>query len=206
MGRLTGYKLSPAPIRGTLNHELQLMLERLEISHVIDVGAHKGGFAEGIRRGLGFGGQITSFEPSPDAYEILTGRAAADSHWATHNLALSDRDGTARFNLFAADELNSLSPAKVQASSDAPEIHARDQTTVRVARLDTIWDDTIGTDPARVLLKTDTQGCDLDVLAGTGEILQLIPAVLMEVAVHPSTRSRGRSTRPSRRCATSVSR
>jgi FkbM family methyltransferase len=184
-GRVTGYKLARSPLQGTLNYELQLLIRQGRISQAIDVGAHKGGFAESLRSGIGFPGHITSFEPSPDTYEVLQQRAADDPDWTTHNLALADRDGTAPFNLFASDELNSLSRPKVQGLSEGPAIHARNETTVAVARLDSIWDATITADPNHVLLKTDTQGCDMDVLNGTGAILKSIPAILMEVAVHP---------------------
>jgi hypothetical protein len=53
-----------------------------------------------------------------------------------------------------------------------------------VRRLDTIWPE-LAADPSTVLLKTDTQGHDLEVIDGAGDLLQEIPVLLMEVAVVP---------------------
>jgi hypothetical protein len=52
---------------------------------------------------------------------------------------------------------------------------------VEVRSLESIWSDL--QIKGRTLLKTDTQGFDLEVVRGAGERLAEIPATLMEVAV-----------------------
>jgi hypothetical protein len=60
------------------------IIERLGIDLVLDVGANVGQFAADIRRS-GYGGQLLSFEPVPEAYAALVRSMASDRNWSGHN-------------------------------------------------------------------------------------------------------------------------
>jgi hypothetical protein len=72
LARRWGYELTP--LRKAKRHEAQLVavLERFEISCVLDVGANVGQYALMLRE-FGFGGRIVSFEPLADAHDTLAG-------------------------------------------------------------------------------------------------------------------------------------
>src|SRR3546814_9387691 len=51
---------------------------------------------------------ILSFEPNPDIFSELERNASSDRRWHLFNMALSDFDGMASFNIMAADQFSSL--------------------------------------------------------------------------------------------------
>ncbi len=101
------------------------------------------------------------------------------------NLALGARAGTAEFHEFGGDgQFDSLRSLGSHAATYSSGLSLQSTITVPVQRLDAVWtpqDVHLGS----TLLKTDTQGFDLEVIEGAGELLRKIPAVLMEVAVMP---------------------
>ena len=177
LGTVAGFGFARYPTR--LNAELRLLLEGFSIDHVLDVGAHQGGFGQKLRKYTRFSGDITSFEPTPASYAALRPVAEADGRWRVFNLALGSTEGTVELNTYAGDgQMNSLRSI----ATDLPATGA--PVAVELRRLDKVWPD-LQHDPASTFLKTDTQGYDIDVIQGAGELMERIPAVLMEVAVQP---------------------
>jgi len=95
IGRVTGFKIAPAPLEGSLNRELGLLLEGFGIDHVLDVCGHVGHFALSLRKGLDYAGAITSFEPAPDSFRALETASANDPNWSVVNSALGSKEGSA---------------------------------------------------------------------------------------------------------------
>lgn len=188
VGRRTGRKIGPTPPR-PLVVELKTLLTGLGISHVLDVGAHRGGFYRQLRTDVGYHGLITSFEPSPAHYRDLLAEASGDPKWSAMSVALGAKPGTADFHQYTGhghdgqcDSLRELGP---HTAKFRPEMSLESTTIgVTVERLDSIWPK-IGAVAAETFLKVDTQGFDLEVLAGAGELLTQFPAVLLEAAVMP---------------------
>ena len=87
---------------------LRRFLSAFAVDCVFDVGANRGQYAVMLRKDVGFAGTILSFEPNPDIFAELSRRAASDAKWHVFNLALSDFEGTASFNIMAADQFSSL--------------------------------------------------------------------------------------------------
>ena len=128
---------------------------------------------------------ITSFEPSPPSFRRLTEAAAADPLWSVVNLALGARPGVATFHGFGGDgQFDSLRPLGPYATEYSSGLTLKNTASVAVQRLDAVWPDPRAAQ-GPTLLKIDTQGFDLEVIEGAGELLGEIPAVLMEVAVMP---------------------
>lgn len=164
---------------------LQGVLERLDVSCVLDVGAHVGEFGTSLRAG-GYAGAIVSFEPVAESFAALRDRAAGSPPWHVHHTALGARDGTASLGVARESNFSSfLAPSALAASRFAGSAVAR-REDVPVRRLDAVFDDvTAHLDDPRVLLKTDTQGWDLEVLEGAAGCLDRVAAVQMELSVRP---------------------
>ena len=157
--------------------ELKETLDALRVDCVLDVGANQGQFARHLRA-VGYNGAIVSFEPSAADYAVLAQAAADDPGWFTYALALGAQDGELPFNVTANSVFNSfLSPLEERVDREE---------TVRVARLDGLFGEIRErTAASRVLLKADTQGYDLEVMAGAETVLQHVVALQSEVSVIP---------------------
>ncbi|HET7731214.1 MAG TPA: FkbM family methyltransferase [Usitatibacter sp.] len=153
----------------------RLLMEALPRPVVVDVGVERGSFVE---LALAAGAeQVHGFEPLPRHQEFLAGRYAGNPRVRIHPLALSDRAGTARFHIATDAQGRELDyHHSLEDLGDSAEvIRSRRAIDVRIAALGGLVAD--GTVPAKVdFLKVDTDGHDLAVLQGLGE---LRPAAIM---------------------------
>lgn len=165
----SGLRLPERILRGLVEHaQVRDWLRRLNVNCVIDVGANVGQFAYLLRR-LGYDKRIISFEPHPGAFSTLTARFGEDRQWRGWPYALGPRDGASTFMLNESSDLSSFLPGR-NANWHVTPIQ------VEMRRLDTIFDNLVeGINEPRVFLKMDTQGYDLNVLAGaTGSINHVV--------------------------------
>ena len=156
---------------------LKAFLDALKVDLVIDVGANDGGFATMLRR-LGYAGRICSIEPNPECFRALEKRFSSDPKWSGRNVALGARTERKSFGVPRLSNLGSFLE---------PIGFANERTIeVEIQPLDSIFPDLVG-DPvhARIFLKTDTQGYDIEVLKGAERSLPSIVAVQCEVSVDP---------------------
>jgi FkbM family methyltransferase len=177
LGTVAGFAFARYPTR--LNAELRLLLDGFSVDHIVDVGAHTGGFGRKLRKYARFDGDITSFEPTPTSYATLQSLAQSDGRWRVFNMALGSTERTVELNTYVGDgQMNSIRTIR----TDLPAAGA--PVAVEQRRLDKVWPE-LQRDPATTFLKTDTQGYDLEVIGGAGDLMERIPATLMEVAVQP---------------------
>src|SRR5215210_1864630 len=73
-------------------------LKEQQVSCCVDVGANQGQFAAGFR-GIGFTGNIYSFEPQSAVYKKLESRARKDKYWHTFNYAIGEVEETSEINI-----------------------------------------------------------------------------------------------------------
>ena len=162
--RKLGFDINRYPFPSSREGHLRRLLP--QVGQAIDVGAHEGEFGA-LLRDLGFQGIIHSFEP------LAKVRTSDDDLWHVHRVALGVRSG--RAEMTEAGTMSSLlapDPAALQ-ESGLPG-HARSLRSVEVRRLDDYnLDYSLAT-----LLKTDSQGGDLEVLKGAP--LAQIHALLFE--------------------------
>lgn len=165
---------------------LRRFTEHFGVDCVIDVGANAGQYATMLRKDVGFGGVILSFEPNPVVFAVLERKAASDPRWHVHNIALSDADGTASFNIMAADQFSSLNaPATEDALFQSRTAITR-TVEVETRRLETLWPELAAKHGvATPFLKMDTQGHDRSVCDGAGDALALMAGLQTELAVRP---------------------
>lgn len=166
---------------------LRRFLAAFEVDCVFDVGANRGQYAASLRHDARFTGTILSFEPNPDIFADLARRAARDRRWHVFNIALSDFDGAANFNIMAADQFSSIErPAPGQDAIFAERNKVARTVETPCRRLEGLLPElrtTYGF--VRPFLKMDTQGHDMAVCRGAGKLLQEMCGVQTELGVRP---------------------
>lgn len=158
-------------------------MQSRKIDTIIDVGANTGQFAT-LMRSEGFSGRIVSFEPLSDAFAVLATKCASDQGWECHNLALGASEASATLNISANSHSSSILEATDHAVSLEPSIGYVGAQQVQVRRLDQVL--TRDLLSGRALLKIDTQGYELEVLKGAGDLLGDFEMIRLEAALLPS--------------------
>ena len=182
IARYFGYefvKLGRIPYRDIHAHLLELF-KRLDINCVLDVGANMGQYASGLRGG-GYQGHIISFEPIRECFDTLIHQR--DDRWQIFNYALGDSEQTLDFHIAHKNVFSSfLQPNRY--SSEHFWVSARVVRTekVTVKRLDDIFNDIMPVSNPRVFLKLDTQGYDLEVLQGAGQVMPFVLGLQSEIS------------------------
>jgi FkbM family methyltransferase len=188
-----GFRVIPEWRLGPLPHarDLAQLFELLKIDTVLDVGANEGGYRRFLRRHAGYRGRIVSFEPVSTAYAALALDASADPAWQGRQLALGDSDGHNEINICARSTMSSFlrrDSETLQRDGYNHLLRITDvvrKETVQVRRLDSILDTVVDDPDARIFLKCDTQGYDLQVMAGAVASLASILAIQIELSFKP---------------------
>jgi FkbM family methyltransferase len=168
--RRTVASIRPVELYGQ-DAELQLLsdlLAHLDQRRVIDVGAERGDFAEGLLRAGAE--ELHAIDPHPDNALELHRRFDADARVTVHELALSEDDGHAELHVSSSPDGTPLPYGHTlleRAGTD--EIIWQDAMTVTRRSLASLVDsDAI---PRRAgILKIDTEGHDLAVVRGMGAL------------------------------------
>ena len=179
-----GYRLPRFEVLTRLNEKQSLidLLKRLRINCFIDVGANKGTYAKSLRD-LGYEGSIFCFEPILEDFEHILEISKGDESWKTFNFAIGSRDTQSKFNIIRTGPQTVLSSLWETSYVTSESI---EKTTVPVRRLDSVFrDEAIPRGDLRIFLKTDTQGNDLEVVKGAGELLPYMMGIQCEIAVVP---------------------
>lgn len=181
LGLRAGIDLDRFPTFLTRRGLLARVIRELEVSHVVDVGANAGQFGSELRA-IGYRGPIAAFEPVPEAFSRLEQVAHRSPPWTATRVAIGATAHRATLQVATATEVSSFLPVTERfAAFD----HTRTTETIEVdvRPLDEVY---APSQPARILLKSDTQGYDLEVLAGGPHVLSAAVAVHIELAVRPN--------------------
>ena len=183
-----GYDAVPYPLPEwyLLRAALQEVFSSRQIDCVIDVGANHGQYGSFLRD-IGYRGRIASFEPVSSSYEALSRRAAADSNWKVHHLALGSAPSELEINVSSQDQFSSFLPVNQFGNAQFTQEAAITRTErVQVARLDSMIEQIVaGIDNPRIYLKLDTQGFDLQVLEGAAGCIERVLGVQSEIGLKP---------------------
>ena len=185
--RRFGYDVSLLRPDADVNYFLKLLCTDRDVTCIIDVGAHRGGFAEKMLR-AGYTGKIVSFEPVLSHFTALTQLATRTSpNWQTRRMALGAEDGELSIHVDVGNgQLSSfLEPNDLGKALFRSEFATYSEEVVPVRRLDSVFEEVAGPGDANVLLKIDTQGWDMEVIKGATNSLSRVPIVLSEVSVQP---------------------
>lgn len=172
-------RLSPLSHAGLQTVEI---VRRQQFDIVFDVGANIGQFGSELRH-FGFGGDIISFEPLNGAHAELTRRASTDPKWHVHpRCALGQQAGTTTIHVAGNLASSSVLPMNDAHVDAAPTSAYVGTESVDVQRFDTAAAAYLKPG-MKAFLKIDTQGFELPVLEGAGELLDRIDGILVEMSL-----------------------
>ena len=154
-------------------------LRELGISTVLDLGANVGDWSEAAL--LAFPeAEVYAFEPIPSVYEALRQRLKSQKRFHAFNLAITDKEGVAKFYQ------NDFSPSSsllsmCQTHKDHFKFTSREKfIEVKTSTLDTVIEKISFKE--NVLIKMDIQGSELDAIHGAGKILSRTRVVILEAS------------------------
>jgi FkbM family methyltransferase len=164
---------------------LRHVFQEFQVDCLFDVGANEGQYAEMVRAETGYTGPIVSFEPVPRAHHVLAGKAAGDSLWYAHQIALSDVAGPKSFHMAADSQFSSFHGASAAGRTEfehkiAAEEAVHVEASTLAAEFDKVRQQVHFNRP---FLKMDTQGHDVAVARGAGATLEKFVGLQSELAV-----------------------
>jgi FkbM family methyltransferase len=177
--RRYGVEVSRYPHRSSLAARTRDVLDARGVDLVVDVGANRGQYVSFLRDDVGYGGRVVCYEPVGATFAALA--ATTDARVECRRKALGAVPGRAQIHVSTASDLSSfLAPSELGVATFAEGFRAAGEEEVEVGTLATER-----LDGSRLFLKLDTQGFDLDVLAGGGDALDKVVAVQLEVSQLP---------------------
>jgi FkbM family methyltransferase len=183
--RARGFDVTRYPHAYSLQASLAAVVGVQHINCVLDVGANTGQFAKGLRS-QGYAGRIVSFEPSSDALPMLLEATSFDRDWSVRAVALGRERRVATMHRFGNSLFNSLHEVSDHTRDLFTDAVKVGEELIEVSTLDHEYESSVkGITNPRVLLKSDTQGHDLDVIEGGLGVLPDISAILVELSVSP---------------------
>jgi FkbM family methyltransferase len=138
-------------------------------AHALDIGANFGVYTVAMAQAVGAQGSVQAFEPTPDTAAALRATVAENDarQVRVHQLAVSDRAGTARLSLHAESELNALGTG-----GEGIEVQT---TTLDELAAEQHW-------PRLDFVKIDAEGHEPQVIAGGTRLFrEHSPLVMFEV-------------------------
>lgn len=178
-----GYTLTPKwreprLALATLTAEL---LARHAADCVIDVGANAGQYRNFLRTEVGYAGPVVSFEPQPELAGVLRDACAEDPAWEVHNHALGATETELTLNVMQRNVFSSfLEPDNSATPQFDDPNRVVGQHRVPVRRLDQV---ALRPPAERIFLKCDTQGFDMEVIRGAGQVLERVVALQIELGL-----------------------
>jgi FkbM family methyltransferase len=158
----------PPPWRDIMLAKAQIIRSANPV--IFDVGASRGNYAEGYIK-IFSPCKIFCFEPLADCIVALKSRFINNSSVETHQLALSDKTGSADFFCNALDETSSLLPFSPAAEMnwEGVDIHTNNSIPVECITLDDFLEKHAIQQVD--ILKIDVQGAEMAVLRGAEKAL-----------------------------------
>lgn len=182
--RRTGFDLRRYHPSSSQHCAMQLLLRRLQIDLIFDVGANAGQTGEELF-GSGFPGRVVSFEPLAAAHAELAHKASLHPRWTAHpRAAIGAAPGEVTIHVAANSVSSSVLPMLQSHLDAAAGSQTVDTEAVAVVRLDDVAGVYLQGAKA-AMLKVDTQGFEWDVLDGAALTLEKVAAVQLELSLVP---------------------
>ncbi len=184
--RLTGVQLARSGRAWELLEPevLSRFFSEFRVDCVFDVGANVGQYAMRLRQ-FGFRGLIVSFEPIPHVFAKLQEAARADPLWVPKQNALDSEARAAAFHVMRRDQFSSLHEPDHSGTDAFLEMNVVETTlTLTTETLNAVFSPLqreFGF--SRPFLKMDTQGHDLQVIAGASECLSKFVGLQSELSL-----------------------
>jgi len=161
-------------------------MKNIGITHVLDIGANTGQFAQEIHELLP-SAIIHSFEPVPQVFEELEKNLETIPGAKAYNLGIGADDGQLSIYVNEFSPTTSLLSMTPQQKSEFghrfPEITKMGyELVVEVKRLDNIATEINLSSP--YLIKVDTEGYELNVIMGGSKVIRNADVVIMETSFY----------------------
>lgn len=187
VGKHSGLYLKLKRFTPSASEEMRtaMLCQHKGITHVIDIGANTGQFAESLYD-FGYTGKVISFEPVSKVWEQLRQRAQAYPNWeVAERCAIGDQDGEIVMNISDDTVFSSALPIKDSYVAHNRKSRIVQQETAPAYRLDSIIEQYLPQGAAaRILLKIDTQGYEKQVLDGAAGTLARSLGLKIEVPLY----------------------
>ena len=162
---------------------LRHLLGLHHIGLVLDVGANTGQYGHSLRE-LGYTERIVSFEPLSSAFAKLQTAAGRDEAWEARRCALGGEAGEIELNIAGNSQSSSVLDMLPEHTQALPSSRYVGKEKVPLRRLDDEFA-AVRRDAGGVMLKLDTQGYELQVLAGGAATLAAAALVEVEMSLSP---------------------
>jgi FkbM family methyltransferase len=163
--------------------QLEELFRNFKIDLVIDVGASYGDFAASLRSF--YTGDIISFEPVSSVFKELNRRAFHDSRWRTYNCAVGNENSEREINVSDHTVFSSFLETNQFCLHEFGETSTSSRKEkASVYSLDEFLNKNLPeANQRKIFLKIDTQGYDLEVVQGLGNIMKNIFILQSELSV-----------------------
>ncbi len=185
--RKVGFNVTRYP-KGSATYDAHLsqIFHLLQINCVLDVGANQGQYGKFLRS-LGYAGKIISFEPNPRDFKILQKATNQDENWTCFQYALGAISGVKQLNITSTSLFSSFlkpTPQIKNVFGGGGEIVLQENVSIKTVN-EIFPQIKQGIENLHVYLKMDTQGYDMEVLAGAMDVMEYIYALESELSVKP---------------------
>lgn len=149
---------------------------------IFDVGANEGQFGIGALAAFP-DASLRCYEPGKDAFSRLQATIGGQKNVSIVNAALGAEVGRSLLHVTTSDQSSSLLPLHENHRLAYPEIKEASQEEVEISTLEKEVSLVGLIEPA--LLKIDTQGFEMKVMAGAGRLLSRFRWILIETSTRP---------------------
>lgn len=167
-------------IRRKQPQQAESVLSSIDFATILDVGANKGQFSAAFLSSHP-AATVHAFEPIPECFAALQSQFAGNSKFQAHNLAVSDCNMVAEFELNEYSQSSSLLELDEKHKQLYPDARRTTKINVNMATLDSWAEGRALQRP--LLLKLDVQGNEHKVLKGASTVLPNVDFVLAEVHI-----------------------
>ena len=166
------------------SRRLARVLAHHAVTHVLDIGAHRGEYAKRLRR-AGYHGRITSFEPQSAAHGELSAAVADDPAWTVApRMALGDSEVPVTLNVSAETDMTSVLDFSAPMAELLTSAAYVGTEVASQQRLDAVFAKHVAAGEA-VMVKIDTQGTEARVLDGAAGVLSRVTLIQIEMSIVP---------------------
>jgi FkbM family methyltransferase len=161
-----------------------MLMQNYGIDLVLDVGANRGQYGQRLR-GLGYTGEIVSWEPMQKAFAELLKTSEGDDHWNCFAFGLGEADTTTRIHVSENSISSSVLPMLPSHSHHSPTSKVIGEEDIQLRRLDSVFDSNKLNAYKGIWLKLDVQGLEDKVIAGATAMLPSVAAIQVELSLIP---------------------
>ena len=176
---LTIRRVSPSSDEGSL---IATVIDKFEISNVLDIGANIGQFGKELRKN-GYRGKIISFEPLVSAHSELLSTAQSDHNWQVYpRCALGGEEKICSFHVSENSVSSSLLKVNNIHLAAAPNSRIVSNEQVEMKKLSSVMSE-LQLFNEKTLLKLDVQGAEYEILEEMGGRLAQFDAIITELSI-----------------------